>query len=260
MSPLTPASQRRRELARMLAQDCPPELGAEIALTGSSARGLADDDSDLELNLWVERLPPVEARLRWLAAAGVQQPAAAAAPRPDGSEWISGSIDGVALEAGWQTFDALALALEAILAGQTPRMVLAELAASALPLRPGPHLAGWQARLAHLPLLLREQALAQAQARLADADHWQNRRRLAQRGECVALFDALGADLACVLRLLYAINDRWDPGPKWALSLAGEFTHAPHDWRGRLARLYGLPLQRALDETHALLRESVSLG
>lgn len=260
MSPVTPASQQRRELAMRLAQACPPELGAEIAVTGSSARGLADDESDLEVNLWVERLPPLEARMRWLAAAGVEQLSAASAPRPDGSEWITGRIEGVMLEAGWQSFAALAQALEGILSGQASRQTLAELVASAVPLRPGPRLAGWQARLAHVPPVLREQALAQAQARLHDAEHWQGRLRLARRGERLALFEALGADLGCMLRLLYALNDRWDPGARWLLSLASDFARAPVNWRARLAWLYGLPLEGALDETRRLLSESAVLA
>lgn len=53
----TDASRRRAELAGQLARGCPVELAEEIALVGSTAHGLADDDSDLELNHWADAIP-----------------------------------------------------------------------------------------------------------------------------------------------------------------------------------------------------------
>jgi predicted nucleotidyltransferase len=43
-------------LAREMTDACPPELGSEIALAGSVARGWADEHSDIELNFWLETL------------------------------------------------------------------------------------------------------------------------------------------------------------------------------------------------------------
>ncbi len=54
-SDATAASRLRLDLAQRLTDVCPAELGQEIALTGSAARGRADDFSDIELNLWVDQ-------------------------------------------------------------------------------------------------------------------------------------------------------------------------------------------------------------
>lgn len=57
------ASHTRLTPARRLVQSCPPELGQEIAVTGSVARGVADEHSDVEINLCVDAMPEVERRL-----------------------------------------------------------------------------------------------------------------------------------------------------------------------------------------------------
>ena len=58
------ASIRRAELAQRLVESCPPALADEIALVGSTARGIADDEFDLELNLWAQAIPPLESACR----------------------------------------------------------------------------------------------------------------------------------------------------------------------------------------------------
>ena len=63
------ASQRRAEIAGRLAAACPPGLADEIALVGSTAHGFADDQSDLEMNLWSNAIPPRDERVAWLQAA-----------------------------------------------------------------------------------------------------------------------------------------------------------------------------------------------
>src|SRR5687767_12873061 len=58
------------ELARRFADECPPELGREIAVTGSVGAGLADGYSDIELLHLVEERPAVDAVTRWLESLG----------------------------------------------------------------------------------------------------------------------------------------------------------------------------------------------
>jgi hypothetical protein len=50
----SPASVARYRPAAGLAAACPPALGEGIALTGSVARGEADDDSDVEIVYWTD--------------------------------------------------------------------------------------------------------------------------------------------------------------------------------------------------------------
>ena len=69
----TAASQYRYDIARHLAEACPSALGEEIAVTGSIALGVADDASDVELNLWTDVLPSVEERRAWIDRIGARR-------------------------------------------------------------------------------------------------------------------------------------------------------------------------------------------
>ena len=134
----TVASQQRAKIAERLVDACPSDLADEIALTGSTARGVADDDSDLELNLWCETLPPLSERVAWLSAAGATDVQVEDAPRPDNSHWIKFRLDGLPAEVGWQTVEALHARITYLQSGATlEREVLtfADVIASAIPLR-----------------------------------------------------------------------------------------------------------------------------
>ena len=134
----TDASRRRAEAARRLIDDCPPALASEIALTGSTARGAADDDSDLELNLWGETIPLIGERAGWLIWAGASDIQVEDAPRPDDSVWIKFKLDDLPVEVGWQTFDALDAQIDTIQSGATldqAVLTFGDVIASAIPLR-----------------------------------------------------------------------------------------------------------------------------
>src|SRR5438552_2100251 len=97
----TPQSQYRLALARELADRCPSALGQEIAVTGSVALGLADDDSDVELNLWVEVLPDAAQRDAWLDVIGATDVKAEDVPWGDGTFAVTFGYRGVTIEVGW---------------------------------------------------------------------------------------------------------------------------------------------------------------
>lgn len=193
----TAPSQRRAELALRLAQTCPPELADEIALVGSVAHGVADDESDLELNLWSATIPPLDARIAWLQAAGASEIHAEDMPRPDDSYWISFTLQRIPGEVGWQTFDALEVALELVLSGKADRkaLVFAHILTSALPLRTAGRLAAWQARLSGYSDAVQSAIVAEAAARWSRSTAFASARRLAQRGERIALMALLVEDL-----------------------------------------------------------------
>jgi hypothetical protein len=221
----TPASQIRARIATRLAQSCPPALVEQIALTGSTARGLADDESDLELNLWSATIPSAAARIAWLQAAGAQVIRVEDQPRPDDSHWIGFEIDGLPAEIGWQTFDALHAQIERIRSGATlERQVLtfAEVIVSAIPLR-GDLLVRWQALLNRYSEAVQRGIIDLAVSQWAQPGHWAEVRRLARRGEPVSLLALLLPDLDLALRVLYAVHRRWEPSHKWTLSVARTF-------------------------------------
>ena len=64
---MSEASRIRYRVAHELAQLCPPALGQEIVLTGSTSRGIADEASDIEQVFYVDVLPLVEEREKQLA-------------------------------------------------------------------------------------------------------------------------------------------------------------------------------------------------
>jgi hypothetical protein len=259
----TPASQHRLELAHILARSCPTELAAEIALTGSAARGLADDESDLEVNFWVERLPPADDRLNWLYAMGLRDYTLHLKPRPDNSYWISGIFMDIPLEAGWQTFSALETALAPLLAGdviERKPLTLVELIASAVPLKTQGYLVDLQEKTRLYPPALRQKLIEAALKMWLNEERSATMLRLAARGERLALVDYLRDDLDMMVRLLYAANGRWEAGAKWALTLARDLTVVPVYWESRLAEVFASPLDRAIALCRALCDEALMLA
>jgi len=111
------ASDARWRLARDLVSRCPPALGCEVAITGSVGRGVADQDSDIELNVWGDALPSKAERVGWLRAAGATDIVADTEPIETGSIWVTCRFRQVWVEAGWQTIGSLEHHLRTILAG-----------------------------------------------------------------------------------------------------------------------------------------------
>lgn len=145
------ASRVRQDFARTLTAACPRELGREIAVTGSTARDVADRFSDIELNFWVEALPHVGGCLAWLRAAGATTEPLEDEAFQDGAFSTKSWYDGVFVEATWQTRAALEAELGTILTGATVdhwRLTKARHVAHAVPVWEGPWLAGWRDRLA----------------------------------------------------------------------------------------------------------------
>jgi len=66
-----PATERPAYVWSNRYEICFNDLGREIAVTGSVARGVADEYSDVELNLWVDVLPAAEGWRAWLEGMGV---------------------------------------------------------------------------------------------------------------------------------------------------------------------------------------------
>lgn len=257
----TDASRRRAERALELARSCPPELADEMALTGSTAHGFADDESDLELNLWATAIPPLAARVDWLRASGASDIEAEDAPRADQSWWIGFRLDDIPAEIGWQTFDALRDNLERILSGvatERGTLVIAEIVASAIPLRAGARLAEWQARLRDYSDEVQRAIIGAAVARWSPPEHRTALNRLARHGERIALTERLLADVDMTARVLYAVHRRWEPSRKWTLTAARDF--AP-DLPARIDAILGDPSpERRVELCARLCRDALALA
>jgi hypothetical protein len=254
----TEASQKRYTLAKQLIEMCPPELGDEIALTGSTARGLADDDSDLELNLWSEILPPVEARVAWLKVAGVEAIEVFEQPRPDDSYWIGGRIGDVPLEVGWQTYAALEKIIEGLLDDQQPQF-LADILVSAVPLRTQGRLSRWQERLSAYSDTVQQNRLQKAIVLWSKPNHLKDTYKLTRRGERLVVTEFLLKNLGVMMSLLYAVNRRWQPSSKWTLTVAHDLPLMPERWRERISAILTTPPEKSIRLCAELLLDALAL-
>jgi hypothetical protein len=223
----TQASQMRFDLAQALARQCPARLGREIFLTGSVSRGLADDDSDIELSFLVDTLPAPARRPRWLesrALGWLRESGAAdimldSGVTPEGSAWATFSYRGIWVEASWQSIPARERLLRAIRDAQVLDHNLLRIAwimQHALPLRTTGLLSTWQAQLVPYPEALQRKLIAAATEEwraphvVHGPSHWGIR-----PGEKLSFVTTLISDVHRILRLVFAINQRWEPDWKW---------------------------------------------
>lgn len=256
----TEASRARLELALELAERCPIELGREIAVTGSVARGVADDDSDIELNFWVESLPPAEERSAWLRDLGATHFAFDPEPERDGSIWAMCRYRGVWLEPGWQPIETVETLLGQIVAGEITDhalLILAEVVAHAVPVRTNSLLARWQERLASYPDVVQQYLIEAAARRWTPAPF---RWALVRRGERLALAERLVHDVHGVLRIVFALNREWEPVWKWARQMSEPLPIKPERLAERIDEIFStLGAAHAVETCHRLVLDTLAL-
>lgn len=226
----TEASRIRYQVAYELAQLCLPLLGKECVLTGSSSRGLADEASDIEQVFYVDKLPSLQERERWLNEVGVADLHSETEPIADGSIWATFRFHDIWIEAGWQTIEAHEKNLQYILAGNVidhHHLKLAEIITHALPLRSQGLLAQWQQKLSHYPDTLPASIIADATELWTFPPIVEARWALIRRGEFLGLFERLVRDVHNCLRMLFALNRQWEPEWKWLRSATSSLTIKP---------------------------------
>ncbi len=197
------------------------------------------------MNLWDETIPPLDERARWLIWAGASDIRVEDAPRPDNSYWIKFRLDDLPVEVGWQTFDALHAQIDTLQSGATldrKTLTFGDVIASAIPLR-GNQVKQWQVILSGYSDAVQRGIVQLALDQWAQPQRWRTARRLARHGERIAVMEQLVADLDTALRLLYAVNRRWEPSRKWTLTVAREF--APADLITRIDEVLELSIAGA---------------
>lgn len=226
----TEASRIRYQVAYELALLCPPLLGKECVLTGSSSRGLADEASDIEQVFYVDKLPSVQEREQWLNEVGVADLHSETEPIADCSIWATFRFQDIWIEAGWQTIEAHEKNLQHILAGSVidhHHLKLAEIISHAVPLRSRGLLAQWQKELSHYPDTLPASIIADA------TDLWtfppivEARWALIRRSEFLGLCERLVRDINNCLRILFGLNRQWEPEWKWVRPATSSLTIKP---------------------------------
>ena len=218
------------QVAYDLAQLCPASLGQEITLIGSAAHGVSDEHSDIEMVFYVNKLPAVKERETWLHEARATDIIFEAEPISDGSIWATFFFHEIWIEAGWQTIAAHENNLHAILSGNVidhQRLIIGEITAHALPLRTEGLLAKWQQELSIYPARLQPLLIANASELWMFPHMLATRWVLIERGDRLALAEKLTQDVHNVLRILFTLNQQWEPNWKWIKSETRNLTIRP---------------------------------
>lgn len=230
----TPESRALRETARRLADVCPVELGADIAITGSVARGLADRHSDIEVICWNPELPAGEARRQWLESAGARDINLYPFEDLDGTRWV---------EIGWGRYEQVVALVDAVLDARRVDHGALQLAATlfqALPLRSTGWLATWQERLSTYPDRLQRRVIERNIEAWSDLHQPLVRWTLASRGLLMPLAMRLLWDMQNLWAVLYAVNKAWEPDYKWPSAQALDLAVQPDRLPERLNRVFAL--------------------
>ena len=260
----TEASRLRLDLARRLADACPPELGQEIALTGSAARGRADDFSDIELNLWADQLPRAEQWSAWLETVGAMDIKADTWEADAvGFHWTVSRFGDIWVEVGWAALSGFSELVHGLAAGEfvgAARLEMGWTVAQAIPLRTEGALGNWQATLARYPDGLAKRIVADQTAVWADPHVPGVRWALAARGERMGLAMRFLWDMQNLLRVLFAINHRWDQDLKWTDEQSLDLPLKPDKLSARIDQIFTLTdLYRAVEVNQRLIVETLEL-
>lgn len=256
-------SHARLALARELTDLCPLELGAEIALEGSVARGWADDYSDIELNLWTEELEPwPRGRVEWIESIGGRVKNVHSEVHPTGSRWIEFDYKDNPVEAGWHAFASCDDLLTRILAGQVSdafQLYLAESLAHAVPLREGEHLDLWRASLTYTEALRR--TMIESAIERWRVDHFPLDAAFILRPDPSLVVLRADASIRSCLRILFALNERWEPDTrKWLDRWVATLDVKPERFAERAHAVYRDPLAPASHtELLSLIADTLAL-
>jgi len=250
------------EAAKEIVPHCPSHLGEEIVIIGSVAWGIADADSDIDLELWVYAPPPLEEARAWLEAAG----AVNLLPNIDpdlGALEIVCRYRGIWLEANWQIIRDKEEMFRAISAGKDTRrshLAQASNVVHAVPLRSVGILGRWRGLLSHYPDTLQKRIIEDA------AEFWTFPHRvevlwtLARRRELLGLTTWLMADVSDALRILFAINRQWEMDWKQLEAACATLAIKPDQLIERInCVLSAEPLERRVEASLQLILDILDL-
>ncbi len=263
--PITDYSRIRLALAQVLTERCPADLDREIAVTGSVARGVADEYSDVELNLWVDALPEAERWRSWLEEVGATdlEPSIGEID-VTGFRWTVCRFKGVWVEIGWALMDQFDAFIRDLAAGtfvDHERLQMGWTVRQAIPFRTEGRLATWQAALAGYPDGLAERVVA-AQTQVWSDPHVPGIRwALAARRERMGLALRFAWDMQNLLRVLFAVNHIWDHDLKWTDERSLDLPIKPAQLSSRIDAMFTLgDLRQAVEINQRLIVETLELA
>jgi hypothetical protein len=216
-------------IAQGFADALPPTV-AEVVLTGSVSRAVADDVSDIEM-LLVTRDELALADCFSLAAASGLTDRGTWGQQGEPTKRVSGYLYGVPVELIWWSRAHAERAIDAIFAGLVSGT--ADAIANGVALRTSGLLARWQERLRQYP-----DELARAQIEEA-ALTWggfapAGLLTLLRPGERLALVERMVDDASRVVRIVFALNRVWPPTNKRLAERASPLAHKPQRMAERI--------------------------
>jgi predicted nucleotidyltransferase len=199
----TARSEELRALAQRIADALPPEA-VEVVLTGSVARGMADDVSDIEMLVVTEEQLSLAEAFELARRAGLEERDSWGDPSTP-TRRVFGYLDGQPVETIWWSRE---LAEESFAAGGS-----AEALANGVPLRTSGLLEGWQEQLADYPNELAAERIEQA------AERWggfapAGLLTLVREDVTLARMEWLVESAQRVLAIVYALNRVHQPTAK----------------------------------------------
>ena len=261
----TPDSHRLFAVAREIADACPKDLGAEIALAGSVSRGWADQYSDIELNFWIENLDGwPDQMIAWFESIGAISFHLYPERHENGSAWLEFEYRGTLGEAGWHAVDVCEAHYNRTLAGQLNAMAdgsLQELLQHAIPLRDGENLRRWKAALPSYPEVLGRNLIAAAVSDWGWPRYQMLSAAWLERPEPARVVERTHESVRSILRILFAVNRQWEPDlGKWIHRWADALPLKPPNLADRIFAIYAAPLSKpAQDDLALLIQQTLDL-
>ncbi len=195
-----------RSIAQAIAEALPTTV-AEVVLTGSVSRGVADEISDIEMLLVTEDELDLDECFSLAASCGLTS-LGTWGQQGGPTKRVSGYCDDAPIELIWWSRAHAESAIDAVFTGDLSGT--ADAIAYGVALRTSGLLAGWQDRLRHYPDEL-------ADARIEDAAlkwggfHAAGLLTLLRPGERLALLEWMVDDATRVARIVFALNRVWQP-------------------------------------------------
>jgi hypothetical protein len=259
----TLASRIRYEAAQALVAAAPTAFGQEAILSGSAARGVSDEDSDIEIVFYVEALPARSACEAWLQRVGASDIGFETESSEEDQRWVFFVFREISVEAGWQLLAAHEQRIDALARGRVAAhgpLTLAWIMHEAVSLRSVGLLHRWQQQLAPYPETLTQKILTDATHFWFFPHFLAVRWALIHRGAHLALLERLYQDTRNMLRILFAINQQWEPDWKWLRGELPRLTIKPERLLERIDAIFLEPnLERRVTLSMGLLREVLAL-
>jgi hypothetical protein len=207
---MTAASDVLRGLAQRVADDLPPSVAEEVVLTGSVARGVADELSDIEMLVVTRKALSLDDCFALARGAGLVDLGTWGAPDTVARR-VSGTRDGVPIELIWWPRHHAEAQVDALFAGEVTST--GDALAHGVALRTTGLLAAWQERLRAYPAELAAAQIEDAALRwggFAPAGVL----TLIRTGDRLALVEWILDAALRVLTIVYALNRVWPPTTK----------------------------------------------